>query len=71
MRRRDFLKTGLAWGMASQWNPTRGESAILPKRPYREGVELSIIGFGGIVVVGLEQKEANRIVAEAIERGVN
>jgi len=43
----------------------------IPKRPYRDGVELSIIGFGGIVVVGMEQKEANRTVAEAIEKGVN
>lgn len=71
MKRREFLKTGFALGMASQWSPAKGEPAILPKRPYREGVELSIIGFGGIVVMGLEQKEANRIVAEAIERGVN
>lgn len=37
----------------------------------RTGRELSIIGLGGIVVSGIEQSEANSIVAEAIDRGVN
>jgi predicted aldo/keto reductase-like oxidoreductase len=43
----------------------------LPRRPYRDGVELSIIGFGGIIVVGHEQAAANAEVAYAVERGVN
>ncbi len=43
----------------------------IPQRPYQDNVQLSVIGFGGIVVVGHEQQEANNIVAEAIERGVN
>jgi predicted aldo/keto reductase-like oxidoreductase len=33
--------------------------------------QLSILGFGGIVVTDLPQEEANRIVAEAVDRGVN
>src|SRR5207249_7280240 len=33
--------------------------------------QLSIIGFGGIVVMGVEQGEADRRVREAFERGVN
>jgi len=37
----------------------------------RTGEELSILGMGGIVVSELEQAEANRIVAEAVDRGVN
>lgn len=41
------------------------------KRPYRADVELSVIGFGGITVVGMEQADANAVVAEAVERGVN
>lgn len=49
----------------------RGAAAPLPKRVYKDGVELSIIGFGGIVVMGHEQKEANRLVASAWDRGVN
>ena len=42
---------------------------------YRElgktGQRLSVIGFGGMVVVGHEQSEANQLVAEAVERGIN
>ncbi|MHC4534400.1 MAG: aldo/keto reductase [Planctomycetota bacterium] len=46
--------------------------AKLRQRKYgRTGVKLSIIGFGGIVVDGAEQKHANRIVAKAFEKGVN
>ena len=43
----------------------------IPKRPYRDDVELSIIGLGGIVMVGMAQEKADRTVAESIERGVN
>jgi len=46
--------------------------ASLPQREYGQtGVKLSIIGFGGIVVKDADQKHANRVVAEAFERGVN
>jgi aryl-alcohol dehydrogenase-like predicted oxidoreductase len=41
------------------------------RREYKDGIELSIIGFGGIVVCGAEQAEADRIVGRAIDRGVN
>lgn len=37
----------------------------------KTGESLSIIGFGGIVVSGVLQQEANNIVAEAIDRGIN
>jgi aryl-alcohol dehydrogenase-like predicted oxidoreductase len=37
----------------------------------KTGEQLSIIGFGGIVVCGTEQSEANIIVREAIDRGIN
>lgn len=35
------------------------------------GQELSVIGFGGIVVTETPQDEANRLVASAVARGVN
>jgi aryl-alcohol dehydrogenase-like predicted oxidoreductase len=35
------------------------------------GRELSIVGFGGIVVMNTEPPEASRLVAEAVDRGVN
>lgn len=51
------------------------DSKNRPKLPQREygktGVKLSIIGLGGIVVKDAEQQHANRIVAEAFEKGVN
>jgi aryl-alcohol dehydrogenase-like predicted oxidoreductase len=44
----------------------------LPQRQYgKTDVKLSIIGFGGIVVMDAEQQHANRVVAESFEKGVN
>ena len=44
----------------------------LPRRKYgKTGVELSVIGLGGIVVMRAEQAHADRVVAEAVERGVS
>lgn len=37
----------------------------------RTGRELSIVGMGGVVFVGVTQKEADAMVDEAIARGVN
>lgn len=45
---------------------------MIPRRPYgNEGDQISIVGFGGIIVMNEPQDRANRLVAEAIERGVN
>ena len=59
--------------IASQADPGCGCNApTLPRRPYgTKGVKLSVIGLGGIVVMKAEQKHANKVVAEAFERGVN
>ncbi|MBT4499569.1 MAG: aldo/keto reductase [Gemmatimonadetes bacterium] len=44
----------------------------MEKRPYgSSGDMLSIIGFGGIVVSQTEPDEASRLVAEAVDRGIN
>ncbi|HXG24917.1 MAG TPA: aldo/keto reductase [Chthonomonadales bacterium] len=44
----------------------------MERRPYgNSGHHLSLIGFGGIVVAGMAQSDANRIVHEAIDRGIN
>jgi aryl-alcohol dehydrogenase-like predicted oxidoreductase len=37
----------------------------------KTGFKISIFAFGGIVVKETPQEEANRIVAEAVERGIN
>jgi predicted aldo/keto reductase-like oxidoreductase len=67
MERRTFLQTAVAGTLAAT---VKGATAI-PRRVYKGDDQLSIIGFGGIVVVGMEQKEADHMVAEAFERGVN
>jgi aryl-alcohol dehydrogenase-like predicted oxidoreductase len=46
-------------------------ATILPRRKYKDEVELSILGLGGIVLCSLPQSEGDRIVAGAIEAGVN
>lgn len=44
----------------------------MERRPLgNTGEELSIIGFGGILVMNVEPAEADRLVAEAVDRGVN
>src|ERR1039458_6268331 len=67
MRRRTFMQSALAGSAAALAAPTQG----IPKRTYKGDVKVSMIAFGGIVVVGLEQKDAGRAVAEAFDRGVN
>ena len=45
---------------------------MLEKRKYgRTDVELSIVGFGGIIVMNETPSSARRIVAEAVKRGIN
>jgi aryl-alcohol dehydrogenase-like predicted oxidoreductase len=69
MKRRTFIK--LTTAAAGAFAMPRIQAEGLPKREYKSGVRLSVIGFGGIVVVGMEQKEADRMVGEAFDRGVN
>ncbi|MCC6733932.1 MAG: aldo/keto reductase, partial [Candidatus Omnitrophica bacterium] len=53
-------------------DPVYAQSSSFPKREFgRTGEKISIIGFGGIVVTDQEQADANRYVAEAVERGIN
>lgn len=77
MDRRDFLKKlGLAGlgavasqaGLAAEGKPM----SKLPRRRFgNTGLQLSIIGLGGIAVAKVDQQEANDVVAWAVERGVN
>ncbi len=44
----------------------------MEKRAYgKTGVELSVVGFGGIVVTDETPEDATKYVAEAIKRGIN
>jgi aryl-alcohol dehydrogenase-like predicted oxidoreductase len=65
MDRRDFLLASAATAAPA------APKASYPKRPYKAGVELSVIGFGGIVVTGMSQPDADKEVAAAFDRGIN
>jgi len=77
MKRRDFLKqaglTAAAVASTSQLNASAPSAAnSIPRRTLgKTGEKLSIIGFGGIVVMNEETGAASNIVAEAVDRGVN
>lgn len=68
MQRRDFVKSTLAGALATS---AASAAEAIPRRTYRDNVKLSVIGFGGIVVMGHEQKEADRIVGQAFDAGIN
>ena len=81
--RRDFLRAS-AVVAAKMILPDKPASAMgafgidnmfskkLPKRILgKTGREVSIIAFGGIVVMNAEQKVADKVVADSVEAGVN
>lgn len=49
----------------------RSKSFQLPKRAFREDVDLSIIGFGGMVLVDMGQPASDAIVSESFDCGIN
>jgi aryl-alcohol dehydrogenase-like predicted oxidoreductase len=71
MNRREFI--GVAAAITAGTGATEGWAGTntIPRRAYKNGIELSIIAMGGIVVCGMPQQEGSRRVAEAYERGVN
>ena len=76
MERRNFLKQAAitaAVVSASQSNaaPAKAAKPIARRALGRTGEELSIIDFGGIVVMNEETGAAANIVAEAVDRGIN
>lgn len=79
MRRRRFLAAAVLAGIVGKSREVKLMDAMLPvspakplpRRRYNDDVELSIIGFGGIVLMGESPRSSGRIVAEAIDRGVN
>lgn len=72
MQRRDFMKTSIAGSaIAGPLLQRALGKAPLAKRHYRDDIHLSVIAFGGIVVVGQEQAAANKSVANAVDVGIN
>jgi len=81
MERRDFLKqaavTAAAMASASRMNANTLAAGTTHTHPIarralgKTGEHLSIIGFGGIVVMNEDPAAASNIVAEAVDRGIN
>jgi aryl-alcohol dehydrogenase-like predicted oxidoreductase len=77
MERRDFLKqaaiTAAAVASTSQLKASKATPAapIARRTLGKTGEQLSIIGFGGIVVMDEDSGAASNIVAEAVDRGIN
>jgi aryl-alcohol dehydrogenase-like predicted oxidoreductase len=75
MKRREFLKQAAvtaATAAASSQLKAKTPSNPIPKRELgRTGEHLSIIAFGGIVVMNETTRDAKNIVAEAVDRGIN
>ena len=77
MRRREFIKqaaiTAAAVASTSQLRSSaKTSSNSIPRRTLGKTSEkLSIIGFGGIVVMNESTGESSNIVAEAVDRGIN
>ena len=83
MERRGFLKTLTVAGLSSlldpdyliakeKWASGKTPQGLLPRRRYgRSEDQLSIIGFGGIIVMNTTPQDAANYVSQAVERGVN
>lgn len=70
INRREFIGVGVGAAISAStvWGTTMN---TLPRRPYKNGIELSILAMGGIVICGMPQEDASRRVAQAYDRGVN
>jgi aryl-alcohol dehydrogenase-like predicted oxidoreductase len=76
MRRREFIQqAAITAAVASTSQLTavaKTPSDSIPRRVLgKTGEKLSMIGFGGIVVMNETTGESSNIVAEAVDRGVN
>ena len=77
MERRNFLKQAAITAAVASAPRLRASDPKSPARPIarrplgKTGEHLSIIGFGGILVMNEEAIAADNIVAEAVDRGIN
>ncbi|HEY1985066.1 MAG TPA: aldo/keto reductase [Terracidiphilus sp.] len=77
MKRREFIKQAALTAAAAASANQIHAAVKTPSNPIarrtlgKTGEKLSIIGFGGIVVMDEETGQASNIVAEAVDRGIN
>jgi aryl-alcohol dehydrogenase-like predicted oxidoreductase len=75
MKRRPFIQS-IPLATAAYWAAVEkalagNDHEPIPQRAYNAEVNLSIVGFGAIVLMGQEQPAANDEVARAVDRGIN
>ncbi|MHC4571671.1 MAG: aldo/keto reductase [Planctomycetota bacterium] len=67
-----FLSRNSSWAMSGKFESDKKKSEIFPKRTLGKTKQrVSIIAMGGIVVMNAEPAHAARVVAEAVEKGIN
>src|SRR5260370_15540388 len=75
MERRAYLKqsaiSGAAAASAKFSTAATPTTSIARRRLGKTGEHLSIIGFGGVVVMNEDTSRSNNIVAETVDRGIN
>lgn len=75
IERREFLKqtafAAAAIATSSNLNASTPTQLIARRHLGRTGEQLSMIGFGGIVVMNESTDQSRNIVAEAVDRGIN
>src|SRR3984957_18561572 len=75
MERREFLKQSAltaAGAATTKLSAAATPTNLIARRPLcKTGEHLSMIGFGGIVVMDEDPTQSKNIVAEAVDRGVN
>jgi aryl-alcohol dehydrogenase-like predicted oxidoreductase len=74
MERRDFLKKSALTAAATasaRFASATPTQPIARRQLGKTGEQLSIIGFGGIVVMDEDPTKSKNIVAEAVDRGIN
>ncbi len=74
MKRRVFMKSTIPLAAAGYWSEVEAKVAgdqPIPRRPYNSEINLSIVGFGAIVLMGQSQEAANAEVTRAVGRGIN
>src|SRR6201988_968512 len=77
MKRREFLKQAALTAATVASTSQLHASGTTPANPIakrtlgKTGEKLSMIGFGGIVVMNEDTGAASNIVAEAVDRGIN
>ena len=79
MKRNDFLRLVAAGGLAAEVPMLKNRSLSMsrlseeriPRREYKNGEMLSIVGFGGILCLGRSVRETSDLVGEVHDRGIN